>query len=218
MMDKTTLMKNIHDQKLIAVIRGKTPDQTILLVDALVAGGVKTIEITFTTPDPIWIVQELKKKYQGDLLLGMGTLTDPGQAEQAAQAGAEFLVSPHYQESLCRSMKATGCLVMVGALTPTEIFRAYHEGQADIIKIFPGSLVGPSYLKAIHGPYPELPLMPTGGVDLNNLREWLAAGAIAVGAGGSLAPKKYQADQDYDKIRDLAAAFIEQINQFHQDQ
>lgn len=186
-MKSQQILSQIQTLGLLAVLRGPSPELTVQMVDALVGGGVTGIEITYTTPDAIGVVRTLAAKYGDDILLGMGTLTEPSQAADAKAAGARFLVSPHVDAELAAAMVQTGLVVMMGGLTPTEVFTAYRLG-AHVVKVFPGSAVGPSYLKALHGPYPHIPLMPTGGVSLANIQEWFAAGALAVGAGSDLAP------------------------------
>ena len=180
------------------------------MVDALVEGGVLGIEITFTTPDALSVVRELSDKYHESILLGMGTLTEPGQANDALESGATFLVSPHTDDRLGNAMAGTGLVFMLGAFTPSEIMQARSLG-ADVIKIFPGSLGGPSYMKALRGPYPDIPMMPTGGVNEANLKDWFAAGAIAVGAGSNLCPKELAQAGKFDEITDIARKFKEAV-------
>lgn len=186
-MTKTQTLTRITELGLLAVLRGPTPDLTVQMVDALVAGGVTGIEITYSTPNAADVVRTLAAKYGESILLGMGTLTTPAHAAEARAAGAQFLVSPHTDADLAAAMVATGLPVMMGALTPTEVMAAHKLG-ADVVKLFPGSLGGPSYLSALRGPFPNIPFMPTGGVSLDNLATWFAAGAIAVGAGSDLCP------------------------------
>jgi 2-dehydro-3-deoxyphosphogluconate aldolase/(4S)-4-hydroxy-2-oxoglutarate aldolase len=158
------------------------------------------------------VVSILAKKYGETILLGMGTLTEPRQAESAKAAGAAYLVSPICEPELVKAMVASGLVVMAGALTPTEVMQAFRLG-ADVIKIFPGSLTGPAYIKALHGPFPQIPMMPTGGVSAANAAEWFAAGAIAVGAGSDLAPTNLVKEGKFDEITHRAANFVEVIRQ-----
>ena len=152
------------------------------MVEALVAGGVMGIEVTYSTPNAPAVVKELYQKYGDQIVLGMGTLTKVEHAQQAMDAGASFLVSPHTDDELAAAMTATGLATMMGATTPSEVVHAYKLGS-DVVKLFPGSLGGPAYLKAIRDPLPDIPLMPTGGVRVENIADWFAAGAVAVGAG-----------------------------------
>jgi 2-dehydro-3-deoxyphosphogluconate aldolase/(4S)-4-hydroxy-2-oxoglutarate aldolase len=209
--NKENTLQRLRTLGLLAVLRGPAPDTTVKMVEALVAGGVKGIEITFTTPDALAVVRRLDAHFGEAILLGMGTLTDPRHAQQAAAAGARYLVSPMVDDALARAMVDTGLLVMMGALTPTEVMRAYRLGS-DVIKIFPGSLVGPRYLKSLHGPFPGVPLMPTGGVSRDNVADWFAAGAVAVGAGSSLCPKHLALEGRFEEITAIAADFVEAVS------
>jgi 2-dehydro-3-deoxyphosphogluconate aldolase/(4S)-4-hydroxy-2-oxoglutarate aldolase len=209
-MDKQHVLSRIESLGLLAVIRGPSPELTLRMVEALVAGGVTGIEITYTTPDAAAVVRALDERFGQDILLGMGTLTEPEQAAEAQDAGARFLVSPHTEPELARAMTATGLPVMFGALTPSEVMMAHRLGS-DVVKLFPGSLAGPSYLKALHGPFPHIKLMPTGGVSLENVGDWFAAGAVAVGAGSSLCPAAWAKAGRFADITQRAAAFVEAV-------
>lgn len=216
-MDKKQVLEKIRSLGLLAVIRGPSKDLTIKMVEALVAGGVMGIEITYTTPEAEAVVRHLKDKFGDDIMLGMGTLTENAQAETAKAAGANFLVSPVCKADLVSAMVASGLVTMAGALTPTEIFAAHQLGS-DVVKVFPGSLTGPGYLKAVHGPFPYIDLMPTGGVSRDNIAEWFAAGAIAVGAGSELCPKNLAAEGRFSEITDRAAEFVTIVNNARQTQ
>jgi 2-dehydro-3-deoxyphosphogluconate aldolase / (4S)-4-hydroxy-2-oxoglutarate aldolase len=212
MLSKEEITKKVKEYGVLAVIRGPSAELTIKMVDALIAGGVKGIEITYSTPQAASVVRNLAERYGAEILLGMGTLTRPEQAEEAVRAGATFLVSPICQVELVKAMLDTGLAVMTGALTPSEVFQAYTLGSS-IVKIFPGSLTGPSYIKALRGPFPYIPMMPTGGVSLENIGEWFAAGAVAVGAGSELCPKQLAEAGEFDKISANARRFVEAIAQ-----
>lgn len=205
-MSKETTLHRLHDLGLVAVIRGPSPELTVRMVEALVAGGVCGIEITYTTPNATEVVRALDRALGERILLGMGTLTDPAQAAEAQDAGARYLVSPITDEALGRAMVATGLPVMIGALTPTEVWRAHQLG-ADVVKLFPGSAVGPDYVKALHGPFPDIKIMPTGGVDEHNLADWFRAGVWAVGAGSQLSPAQPAKEGRFDEITAVAARF-----------
>jgi 2-dehydro-3-deoxyphosphogluconate aldolase/(4S)-4-hydroxy-2-oxoglutarate aldolase len=205
-MDKETTLQKIHTLGLLAVIRGPSKDLTLQMVDALVAGGVTGIEITYTTPQAAEVVAALSSRYGDEIVLGMGTLTEPAQAEEARQAGATFVVSPGCEPELGRAMAATGLAMMLGALTPTEVMQAARLGS-DVVKIFPGSLGGPAYMKALRGPLPGIRMMPTGGVSEGNLKDWFAAGAFAVGAGSNLCPKELAAAGRFAEITEIARQF-----------
>jgi 2-dehydro-3-deoxyphosphogluconate aldolase/(4S)-4-hydroxy-2-oxoglutarate aldolase len=209
-MSKTAVLERIRAEGLLAVLRGPDPATTVKMVEALLEGGVVGIEITFTTPDALDVVEKLEREFGEDILLGMGTLTHVKHAGQAVEAGASFIVSPSCKPELGQAMVDTELAVMIGALTPTEIQTA-HEMGADVVKVFPGSLVGPGYFKAIHGPYPQIRLMPTGGVSADNVVEWLQAGAFAVGAGSNLCPKQLALEGRFADITRIAKAFVSEV-------
>ncbi|GAB3127207.1 bifunctional 4-hydroxy-2-oxoglutarate aldolase/2-dehydro-3-deoxy-phosphogluconate aldolase [Glaciibacter psychrotolerans] len=202
MTDLTTL----SNTRVLAVVRAPSADSAILAAGALIAGGVTGLEITYSTPDAPAVIRELAARYGESIYLGAGTVTTAEQAEQAHAAGATFLVSPGTRPDLTRAMKATGLTVMTGALTPSEVMAALDYGT-DVVKIFPASLGGPAFLKALRGPFPELALMPTGGVTPENIDEWFAAGAIAVGAGGDLVSGADLAAGRYDEVERKARLF-----------
>jgi 2-dehydro-3-deoxyphosphogluconate aldolase/(4S)-4-hydroxy-2-oxoglutarate aldolase len=207
-MNKTEVFEKVKELGLLAVIRGPSPELTVKMVEALVAGGVMGIEITYSTPNAEDVVQTLSQKFGNDIVLGMGTLTKPEQALSAKQAGANFLVSPICKASLCKGMVASGLLSMAGALTPTEVYHAYSLG-VDVVKIFPGSVGGPSYIKALKGPFPYIPMMPTGGVSAGNVAEWFATGVVAVGAGSELCPTQMAKEGKFNEISQRAAEFVQ---------
>lgn len=207
---KKEILSKINDLGILAVIRGPNPETTIKIVDALVNGGVTGLEITFTTPDALSIVDQLNKKYGNLITLGMGTLTELDQPELAKQVGAKFLVSPHTEENLAHSMVSTGLPVMMGALTPSEFVKSYQLGS-DVVKLFPGSLGGLSYLKSLRGPFPNIPVMPTGGVSLENLSEWFAAGVFAVGVGSDLFPTAWVNENLFEEISARAEEFCKEV-------
>ena len=210
-MNKSEMLEKVKALGLLAVIRGPSPELTVKMVEALVAGGVLGIEITYSTPNAEDVVQTLAKKFGDSIVLGMGTLTKPEQAQSAKNAGAHFLVSPICEPNLVKGMVDSGLLTMAGALTPTEVFQAYTLG-VDVIKVFPGSLGGPAYIKALKGPFPYIPMMPTGGVNAGNVAEWFATGVVAVGAGSELCPPQLAKDGKFEEISKLAAAFVQVVN------
>jgi 2-dehydro-3-deoxyphosphogluconate aldolase / (4S)-4-hydroxy-2-oxoglutarate aldolase len=209
-MKKAKTLEQIKALGVVAVIRGPSAELTVQMVEALVAGGILGIEITYTTPNAEQVVTALSKKYGNQIVLGMGTLTDPAQAQSAKAAGATFLVSPICEPELVKAMVASELVVMAGAFTPTEVFQAYRLGS-DVIKIFPGAAVGPSYVKALKGPFPYIPMMPTGGVSISNVGEWFAAGVVAVGAGSELCPPNLAKEGKFDEITHRAAEFAQAV-------
>jgi len=209
-MNKVDVLEKVKDLGLLAVIRGPSAELTVKMVEALVAGGVLGIEITYSTPNAEDVVRTLSKMLGNGIVLGMGTLTKPEQALSAREAGANFIVSPVCEAKLIKSMVESGLLTMAGALTPTEVLHAYNLG-ADVIKIFPGSLGGPAYLKALKGPFPYIPMMPTGGVSANNVAEWFSTGVVAVGAGSELCPPQLAKEGKFDEITKRAAEFVQVV-------
>ena len=210
-MDKKLVLEKVQNLGVLAVIRGPSPELTVKMVEALVKGGVTGIEITYSTPNAEEVVRTLAGQFGESIILGMGTLTKPEQALTAKAAGANFLVSPMSETELVKAMVAAGLLTMAGALTPTEVFHAYSLGT-DVVKIFPGSVGGPSYIKALKGPFPYIPMMPTGGVNAGNVADWFAAGVVAVGAGSELCPPQLAKEGKFDEISKKAAEFIAVIN------
>jgi len=199
-------LDTLKSTRVLAVLRAPSARSALSAADALVSGGVTGLEITYSTPDAPAVIRDLNDKYGDRIYLGAGTVTTPDQADAAANAGARFLVSPGTRESLTAAMKATGLVVMTGALSPSEVMAAVEYGS-DVVKIFPASLGGPAYLSALRGPFPDVPLMPTGGVTPENIGDWFAAGAIAVGAGGDLCSSAALAAGDWAEITRRAELF-----------
>lgn len=211
-MDKQSELNKLKELGLIAVIRGPSVELTIQMVKALVEGGVLGIEITYSTPNAEAVVAELSKYFGNRIVLGMGTLTKPEQAQSAIGAGAGFIVSPVCEPALMKAMVSTGVPTMIGALTPTEVLQAYEAG-ADVVKIFPGSLGGPAYIKSLKGPFPYIPMMPTGGVSETNVKDWFSAGVFAVGAGSELCPPQLAKEGKFEEITRRAAAFATAVKE-----
>jgi 2-dehydro-3-deoxyphosphogluconate aldolase/(4S)-4-hydroxy-2-oxoglutarate aldolase len=209
-MSKVEMLEKVKQLGLLAVIRGPSAELTVKMVEALVAGGVLGIEITYSTPNAEEVVRTLSKMFGSRIVLGMGTLTRPEQTLSAKDAGANYLVSPVCEPTLIKSMVDSGLLTMAGALTPTEVLQAYNLGS-DVVKIFPGSLGGPAYIKALKGPFPYIPMMPTGGVSASNVAEWFATGVVAVGAGSELCPPQLAKDGKFDEITRRAAEFVQVV-------
>jgi len=209
-MNKSEVLERVNSLGLLAVIRGPSADLTVQMVEALVKGGVTGIEITYSTPNAEEVVKTLSGKFGDSILLGMGTLTKPEQAASAKAAGAHFLVSPICEPELVKAMVGSGLATMAGALTPTEVFQAYSLG-VDVVKVFPGSLGGPAYIKALKGPFPYIPMMPTGGVSASNAKDWFAAGVVAVGAGSELCPPALAKEGKFAEISQNAAEFVKII-------
>lgn len=203
----STTLTVLQTTRVLAVMRAPSADSALRAADALITGGVTGLEITYSTPDAPGVIRTLADRYGDSIYLGAGTVTTPEQAKRAADAGAVFLVSPGTRPELTAAMKDTGLVVMTGALTPSEVMAATEYG-ADVVKIFPASLGGPGYLRSLRGPFPDVPLMPTGGVTPDNIDAWFAAGAIAVGAGSDLVSAADLAGDRYDEVERKARLFM----------
>lgn len=201
-------LKAVEDARVLAVIRAPHPQAAIDASNALIRGGVTGLEITYSTPEAASVIAELTRQHGDGAVVGAGTITSATQAQEAAEAGARFLVSPGTRRAVVEAMVGTGLLTMSGAFTPSEVMAALEYG-AHVVKVFPASLGGPGLLKALAAPFPDVPFMPTGGVNPENLSEWFDAGAIAVGAGGDLVPGDALAEGDMDRIEELARLFMD---------
>lgn len=178
------------------------------LSEALLAGGVIAIEITMTTPNAIEAIREASAKLGDKALIGVGTVLDVETCQKAIEAGAQFVVTPIMRPAIADAAHALDKPVMLGAYTPTEAQLA-HEAGADFIKIFPAEGLGPNYIKSLRAPLPHLKIVPTGGVDLHNVGEFLKAGCAALGVGSSLVSKKILQERDWAELTRLAKAFVE---------
>jgi 2-dehydro-3-deoxyphosphogluconate aldolase/(4S)-4-hydroxy-2-oxoglutarate aldolase len=209
MIPKLDILKRITDAGLVAVVRAETAEQALRIAAATVAGGCPAIEVTFTVPGAHRVIEALAAEYKPtELILGAGTVLDPETARIALLSGATYIVSPALNPATVRLCNRYQVPVMPGVMTIRDVIEAMEVG-ADIVKLFPGEAYGPGIMKAIKGPLPQAPLMPTGGVDLTNVGEWIKAGAVAVGAGGSLTGGAKTGD--YGAITRTAREFIERI-------
>jgi 2-dehydro-3-deoxyphosphogluconate aldolase/(4S)-4-hydroxy-2-oxoglutarate aldolase len=192
---------------IIAVVRTEKPEQVPFICEALVAGGIIAIEITFTVPNAAQAINDADRQFGARALIGAGTVLNVEQAQSAIEAGAQFIVSPITRTALVETAHAEGRLVMLGAYTPTEAQLA-HEAGADFIKIFPADKLGPSHVRALRAPLPHLRIVPTGGVDLSNAAEFLRAGSVALGLGGSLLTAEILRANDWAGLTRLAAEYV----------
>lgn len=206
-------LDRVLDRKIVAVIRAESPELLVDVAEALLAGGVEVMEVTFTVPRAARVIEKVADKLGNRVLLGAGTVLDTETARVAFLAGAEFIVSPAVNVDVIEMCRRYSKLVMPGAFTPTEVVTAWQAG-ADVVKVFPSDLVGPKYLKLLHGPLPQIRLMPTGGVNLDTATEFLKAGASALGVGGSLVEAKAVAAGDMQRIESLARQFVEVVERF----
>lgn len=204
------VLRLIGDQKLMAVVRAPSADAAVAVADALEAGGITAIEVTFSTPGAPDAIRELAAR--PGLVVGAGTVTTLEQAGDALRSGARFLVSPHTDLGIVEMGMKHGVLTVPGALTPTEVVTA--AARVPLVKLFPASVGGPGYLRALRAPFPELRLMPTGGISPGNARDWLDAGAFALGAGGDLCSKELIAAGDFEEITRRARQYSGIVNQW----
>ncbi|HEX5105397.1 MAG TPA: bifunctional 4-hydroxy-2-oxoglutarate aldolase/2-dehydro-3-deoxy-phosphogluconate aldolase [Pirellulaceae bacterium] len=209
-MPASTPLDRILDRVIVAVIRAESPDSLVDVAEALLAGGVDVMEVTFTVPRAARVLESVASKLGDRILLGAGTVLDPETARVALLAGAEFIVSPAVNPQVIELCRRYSKVVMPGALTPTEVVAAWQTG-ADIIKIFPSELTGPRYIKLLHAPLPQVRLMPTGGVNAQTAGEYLAAGACALGVGGALVDPRLVAAGDLDEISRRASQLVEAV-------
>jgi 2-dehydro-3-deoxyphosphogluconate aldolase/(4S)-4-hydroxy-2-oxoglutarate aldolase len=203
-------LEQLREAQAVAVVRARDGREAMQIVDALAGGGLRAIELTFTTPGVEDAIARARRRLDPDTLLGAGTVTTAEQVDSAAAAGADFLVSPHLDPPLLERMLATELLAIPGTLTPSEIAAALRIG-ASVVKLFPASSVGVAYMQALFGPFPGLQVMPTGGVTVASARSWLDAGAAAVGLGSELLPRSLRDAGDWDAVRDNAARLLAEL-------
>src|SRR6516162_7192788 len=199
-MSRTNHLQRVIDSGIVAVVRSPDSRQLVDVVGALADGGVTVVEITFSVPNALDVLKQVRQALGDRVLLGAGTILDAETGRAALLAGAEYLVSPTLNLDVIRLCRRYDKLVMPGAFTPTEILAAWEAG-ADIVKVFPAEVVGPAFFKAMRGPLPQIRLMPTGGVDLTTAAEFLKAGACCLGVGGQLVEPKAVAERNFDRIR-----------------
>lgn len=209
-MTRIQVLENMMKSGVVAVIRLTDPDILDPLSDALVAGGVRCLEITMTTPRALELIHDAVERNHKEIMIGAGSVLDSVTAREAILAGAQFVVSPVLDVEVIQISHQYDKVVIPGAMTPTEILKAWREG-ADIVKVFPATALGPKFFKDIKGPMPQLRLTPTGGVNLENTAEFIKAGAECIGVGSALLNKQMIADKDWKGIEKNARAFCEQV-------
>lgn len=208
-MSRDSITQHVQDAGIVAVLRVTQQAAVRPLAEALRDGGITALEVTMTVPGAVEIIEELASALD-DCLVGAGTVLDAATARQVVQAGARFVVSPVFDASLVASIHDLGAAAMPGCFTPTEIFAATRAG-ADIVKVFPAGAVGPGFFKDVLAPLPALKLMPTGGVTLQNARDWIKAGAVAVGIGTALLDPAAIREGRFDVITERARQLVESI-------
>lgn len=208
-MKRLETIRNISDYGIVAVIRATSKEDGIKIVDAVKKGGIKALEITMTVPGAVDIIKELSQIYKDeDVLIGAGTVLDPETARTCILAGAKYIVSPSLNIDTVKLCNRYRIPIMPGVMTVKEAIEALELG-VEIIKVFPGNAFGPSIIKAFKGPLPQANFMPTGGVSLDNVKDWIKAGAVAVGTGGDLT--KGAKDGNYEMVTQTAAKFVEAV-------
>jgi 2-dehydro-3-deoxyphosphogluconate aldolase/(4S)-4-hydroxy-2-oxoglutarate aldolase len=209
-LDKAAIVARIKAERAVAVIRTDSIDRALAAANAAIAGGFHAIEITFSFPEASRAIAKLVDSTDEDLLIGAGTILTSEQVHEAVTAGAQFLVSPCVLPEVIAAARKLEVAIIPGAFTPTEIYTAHSLG-ADIVKIFPAVKFGPDYLRAVRGPLSQIPIMPTSGVDASNVAEWFRAGAVAVGAVGSVFDPALIRDSNWTELTRRAKEFIDAV-------
>lgn len=218
MSNKQQILQEIRDCGVVAVVRVDSQNEALGATRALLKGGVRCIEITFTVPDAAAVIKSVANENQkgnfdcpfGTLVLGAGTVTSVAQAQAAFEAGARYFVSPCVVTEVIETAQKLGAAMLPGALTPTEVFNAFQMG-GDIIKVFPATRLGPGYIKDLKAPLPHIPLLPTGGVEASNAAEWINAGAVALGVGGKLVDRAAIKAGNWDEITKRATELMDAV-------
>lgn len=206
-MKRQEVLKRITDAGVVAVVRGDSKEEALKVVEAVAKGGIKIMEITMTVPNPIDVIKEVAEKYKGtDIVVGAGTVLDTETARACILAGAEFIVSPSLDVDTLKLCNRYKIAVMPGVMTVKDAITAMEYG-VDVVKVFPANLYGPSVIKSFKGPLPQGDFMPTGGVTVANIHEWVEAGAVAVGTGGDLT--KGAKTGDFELVEKTAREFVE---------
>lgn len=206
-MKRQEVLKKITDAGVVAVVRGDSKEEALKIVEAVAKGGIKIMELTMTVPNPIDVIKEVAEKYKGtDIVVGAGTVLDSETARACILAGAEFIVSPSLDIDTLKLCNRYKIAVMPGVMTVKDAITAMEYG-VDVVKVFPANLYGPSVIKSFKGPLPQGDFMPTGGVTVANIHEWVEAGAVAVGTGGDLT--KGAKTGDFELVEKTAKEFVE---------
>jgi 2-dehydro-3-deoxyphosphogluconate aldolase/(4S)-4-hydroxy-2-oxoglutarate aldolase len=212
-MEKREVFNRMISEGLVPVVRVSSAQEAIDVAEAIKEGGVSFIEITMSVQGAIEVIRELTEKYKDKIIMGAGTVLDPETGRAALLAGAQFLVSPTLNLDLIHLAHRYSAVVIPGTMTPTEVLTAWNAG-ADLVKVFPAAqLGGPEYIKALRGPLPQILLVPTGGVNLQNAGAFIRAGATALGAGGELVDKKAVKEKKFHIITENTRAFLKAIQE-----
>jgi len=214
-MSRTETLSRLKEHVIAAVVRSDDTDKALAAVQACIDGGVRIIEITFTVPEPIKTLEAVRSSFGDDIVLGAGTVLGTENAGAAIGAGATFVVSPITEFDVIAACNKADVPVMPGAMTPTEIYAAWKAG-ADIVKVFPASMFGPKFFKAIKAPLPQVPIMPTGGVDVTTVAAWLAAGAEVLPVGGALVDSKAMKAGQFGVITNNARELMAAVKSYRE--
>jgi 2-dehydro-3-deoxyphosphogluconate aldolase/(4S)-4-hydroxy-2-oxoglutarate aldolase len=201
------LLRVLKEEKIVAIIRGTAPQHIDATADALVNGGICLLEVTLNTEKALEAIGRWRERFAGQVYIGAGTVLDAEMAQQSLDAGAQFLISPNLDEDVVRLGKDNGVDVWPGVMTPTEMVRAWKAG-ASAVKVFPSATLGSKYFREVRGPLSQIPMIATGGINLENMNEFLHAGAVAVGVGGSLVDKKLIEDSRFDELTELTRRYV----------
>ena len=212
MLPKVQMLQKLVEGGVIAVIRRLEPETVEDVALALVEGGITALEITVDSPNAFETIRKLSRRLQGKALVGAGTVLDGYSAYQAIHSGAEFVFSPNLNVETIKTTLRYGKIAIPGILTPTEAITAIESG-ADAVKVFPASSMGLQFIKDMQGPCPHIPIIPTGGVNLDNISSFIKAGSVSVGVGGNLLNKEAINLGNFDKIRDLAARYVKKVQE-----
>lgn len=211
MVQKYNTLKQLQKEMIVAVIRGKDEQDAIEISNACIRGGIKSIEVTFTTPNALDVIKHLVLQHKStDALIGAGTVLDAETARLAILSGATYIVSPHFDREISKLCNRYSIPYMPGCSSVTDIVEALTSG-VDVVKAFPGGILGPAFIKNVKGPLPHAEIMPSGGVNLDNILEWIESGSFAVGVGSELT--KGVNDGDYNIVERRALQYVEKVQQ-----
>ena len=207
---RESVVAQVEEAGIVAIIRMKEPEKVRAVAEAIGQGGVRALEVTMTVPGAVGLIAELAPRMPRGFLLGAGTVLDAETVAKVVDAGAQFVVSPVFRREVLSACHARGVAAMPGCFTPTEILDAWDAG-ADVVKVFPATALGPGFFKDVRAPLPQVKLMPTGGVTVENAGDWIRAGAVAVGVGTALLDAKAIAAADYRALRANAERIVANV-------
>ena len=215
-MDRQEILQKLLDSKIVAIVRSPSSAELVSVARALLEGGIGAIEVTFTVPNALEVLNGIARELGEAIILGAGTVLDAETARLAILAGAQFIVAPNTSQQVIRVCRRYSKVAIPGAFTPTEIVRAWEVG-ADIVKVFPAEIGGPAYIRALRAPLPQIRLMPTGGVNLQTAGDFLRAGACCLGIGSQLVEPRAIAERNFSRITELARQYVSIVRQYSED-